>query len=143
MVKEIIVDFDGTLTNEKYGEGPGDVSKFTPKKGVDVLRKYEVSPVIVTGRSQDLRGVSEEWLVKYNIPFKLLVMMPDYEVFEWQRYLDYKVGVHRQFDVRFSLDDKKSVVTVLRNADIEAFLVTDNFADSFIEAWMRTDVNDN
>jgi len=148
---DIIVDYDGTLTNESFGDilekeeiSVNDhtkikdfVSKFTPKKGVDILERLEVEPVIITGRQEALRDVSTVWLHANGVPFKEMIMMPNGsygDTFDWNTYVEYKIAAHRQYDVQFSLDDNESLVTILNKVGIRAFLVEDDFAEAFRKA---------
>jgi hypothetical protein len=152
MVKDIILDLDGTLSNESIGDFIEDtglasddyekmksaIAEFTPKHGVDILSRGGFEPIIVTGRHESLRAVTEVWLHSYNIPFKELIMMPDGSYgnkFDWDKYVDYKVKTHAQYDVWFTLDDNKGIVTVLQNHGYNAYLVGDDFGEVFMEAW--------
>jgi len=145
------IDFDGTLTNECMGKiidekgiGPEDyerlkdeVSSFTPKKGVEVLKKYNLQPIIITGRQESLRDISELWLFNNKIPYKELVMIPDGYYngkFDFNKYADFKIEEHLKRDIKFSLDDNKSIVTILRQHDIPTFLVEDDFEKALITA---------
>ncbi len=143
-----VVDFDGTLTNECMGKiieekniGPEDydrlikeVSTFTPKKGVEVLARYNLQPIIITGRAESLRSISETWLSNNKIPYKKLIMMSDgiYNgVFNFNKYADFKIEEHLKVNPRFSLDDSKSIITILKQYDIPTFLVEDDFEKAF------------
>ncbi len=154
-MKEIIVDFDGTLTNESFGDIAGKtninindhtkikdiISKFTPKKGVDILKKFGIKPVVITGRQEALRDASTVWLYANDIPFKEMIMMPtgSYEdTFDWNTYVEYKIAAHRQYDIRFSLEDIKSLVTILNEVGIPTYLVEDDFGAVFEKAWEET-----
>jgi hypothetical protein len=152
---EIIIDMDGTLSNETIGDiidsrdlAADDyepvreaLAQFTPRKGVDIINSYGVKPIIITGRQESLRAATEVWLHSYKIPFKKLIMIPDGyygNKFDWNKYVDYKVKAHQQYDVRFSIDDSEGVVTVLKKHGIPAFLVGDDFEETFMEAWNET-----
>ncbi len=156
MTADIIIDFDGTLANESFGDivrkdgiPASDhtrikdiVSKFTPKKGVDILKELRIEPIIITGRQEALRDVSTVWLHSNGIPFQEMVMMPNNsygDTFDWNTYVEYKIAAHRQYDVRFSLDDNKSLVTILNKVGIPTYLVEDDFAETFKKAWVETE----
>ncbi len=150
-MKEIILDLDGTLSNESFGdladishpdEIKVEVSKFTPKKGVDILKNAGIKPIIITGRQEYLRDVTTVWLHSYGIPVKKLVMAPDRsygDEFSWEKYLNYKVKAHEQYDVRFSIDNNAGLITVLKKHGIAAYLVGDDFEQTFIKAWQETE----
>lgn len=143
-------DMDGTLTNQNIGDyinaGVTDkeylkdiASKFTPKKGVDILTKTGLAPIIITGRKEDLRDVTVKWLRSHNIPFSELIMMPDSTAkFSWSKYLNFKIVEHKKHNVRFALDDKLSVINSLKSVGIPAFQVKDNFASALIRAIVST-----
>ena len=142
-------DLDGTLTNQNIGDymktnpvrDKERIKKialgFTPKKGIDILSKMKLSPVIITGRAEFMRGVTEQWLRMYNIPFRELVMMPD-GVFDWNKYINYKIIEHKKRPVKFALEDKQSVATILKGVGIPTFLVTDDFEKTLLKAIEET-----
>jgi hypothetical protein len=72
--------------------------------------------VIVTGRSEDYRKVTEEWLKKHNVHCDRLLMRakddrrPDTEV----KLEIYETKIKPTFDVWFAVDDRKSVVDMWR-----------------------------
>jgi len=153
--KTIIIDFDETLTNESFAKSlrkegmdindhdkvKDVVSKFTPKKGVEILKLNEIDPVIVTGRQEALRDVSTIWLYTHDIPFKELIMIPNGyygKEFDWDKYVKYKIWAHKRYDVRFSIDDNEKLVTILKDRGVPIFLVGDDFAKTFREAWEAT-----
>jgi len=102
MVKEnIIFDFDGTLQSNVFSElsyGEYLTIPFEEKVGrIKNSGYYESAKIImnelkgkyniyiVTGRSEDLREVSEEWLNKYNFIYDELIMIPE----EWKTIDEY------------------------------------------------------
>jgi len=144
----IMIDFDGTLTVENIGDiidekglkwndyasMKDEISKFTPKKGIDILKKYNIKPVITTGRQEPLRDVSELWLFNNNVSYSELVMISPTaytDKFDWDKYVDFKVEEHLKRDVDFSLDDNKRLVSILRQHDIPAFVVENDFEETF------------
>lgn len=152
---EIILDLDGTLSNESIGDvidnnnlGPEEydrmiphILKFTPKRGVTLLKEAGINPIIITGRQEGLREATEAWLKKYDILYKKLVMVPNGYyggVFDWNKYVEYKIKAHKKFNVEFSIDDHESLVTILREYGVPAFHVRDNFAKAFVNAWLET-----
>lgn len=142
-------DMDGTLTNQNIGDYIGDdplanlkfqkktALGFTPKKGVDVLSGMGLKPIIITGRHEVMRGVTEQWLRMHNIPYSELVMMR-FKKFDWNEYINYKIIEHRKRLIRFALEDKQSIVTILNSVGVPTFKVTDNFEETLMEAMEKT-----
>lgn len=152
----IVIDYDGTLTNESIGDlvdelglGSSDykkmnelIEKFTPKKGVGIIEAASISPMIVTGRQESLRKASENWLREHQIPFEDMIMVPDGYyggAFDWNLYVQFKISAIKGQSPRFVLDDSKSLVTILNNHNIPAFHVGEDFEQAFIEAWEMTE----
>jgi hypothetical protein len=142
------IDFDGTLTVESIGDiidlkkikrddytqMKNEIASFTPKRGIEVLAKYNLRPIIITGRFESLRDVSELWLYNNKVPYSELIMTPDNYFkgeFDWGKYIEFKVEEHLKIMPRFSLDDNKGVITALKQYDIPAFLVEDDFEKIF------------
>jgi hypothetical protein len=146
-----VCDFDGTLTvqsigdiiDEKniewndYARMKDEMVSFTPKKGIGILAEFNLKPLIITGRQESLRDVSELWLFNNKVPYTKLIMVPDGYYggkFNFNKYVDFKVEEHLKVNPRFSIDDNKRIVTVLKQYDIPAFLVEDNFEETLILA---------
>lgn len=142
-------DLDGTLTNQTIGDYIGDdpfanlkrVKKialgFSPKKGVDVLSRMNLKPVIITGRHEVMRDVTEQWLRMYNVPHLELVMM-SFKKFDWNEYVKFKIIEHKKRPIKFALEDKQSLVTILNGVGIPTFKVTDDFEKTLSEAMEKT-----
>ncbi len=143
--KMFATDLDGTLTNQNIGDYIGDdplanlkqVRKialgFTPKKGVDVLSRMGLKPIIITGRHEVMRDVTERWLRMYNVPYSELVMM-SFKKFDWNEYIKFKIIEHKKRPIKFALEDKQSIVTILNGVGIPTFLVTDDFEKTLMKA---------
>jgi len=139
------VDLDGTLTDQNIGDYISDdpladlkrvkqiALGFTPKKGVDVLSRLNLRPIIITGRHEVLRGVTEQWLRMYNIPYSELVMTT-FKTFNWNAYFNYKIIEHKKRPVKFALEDNESVATILKSVGVPTFLVTDDFEKTLLKA---------
>jgi len=151
MNKDIIFacDCDGTITNQSIGDYVGDdplanlkqvkqiALGFTPKKGVDVLSRLNLRPIIITGRHEVLRNMTEQWLRMYNIPYSELVMMT-FKKFDRNEYIKFKIIEHKRRPIKFALEDKASLVTIMNGTGIPTFQVTDDFEKTLLEAMEKT-----
>ncbi len=146
-MKDVInigVDIDGTLTDEKIDLdmlylSPRDVERkmlsLGPKDGIDVLFDTDHNIYPVTGRQERYRGVTEDWLDTYGIPYIDLTMFPDnfyvkngYDV---PRYVCLKLDIHIRKNLQMSLDDNEDVVIAFNKAGIPTCKVDNNFRDAF------------
>lgn len=90
-MKTVIFDIDGTLADVTHRrhfitDGKKNWTQFNARMGDDVVnsavvelyhtlwesRKYDI--IIVTGRSEEFRKVTEQWLTWNHIPFNRLMM---------------------------------------------------------------------
>lgn len=143
-------DLDGTITNQNIGDYIGDDPRadlkrvkqmalgFTPKKGVDVLSRLNLRPIIITGRHEILRGVTEQWLKMYSIPYSELVMRI-FKKFNWDAYVNFKIIEHKKRPIKFALEDKPVMASVLNGVGIPTYLVTDDFEKTLLEAMEKYD----
>ena len=146
---QFATDFDGTITNQNIGDYIGDdpfadlkrvkqiTLGFTPKKGVDVLSRLNLRPIIITGRHEVLRNMTEQWLRMYNIPYSELVMMT-FKKFDRNEYIKFKIIEHKRRPIKFALEDKASLVTIMNGTGIPTFQVTDDFEKTLLEAMEKT-----
>lgn len=136
-MKTVIFDIDGTLANithrRAYVSKPkADWEAFnalmqhdTPNHAVVSLyktlwtsREYEM--VLITGRTDNYREVTETWLMEHDIPFTLLQMRrhldfrPDHLIKEEMLHLLLSEG--RQ--ILFVVDDRQQVVDMWRRNGI-------------------------
>ena len=142
------IDVDGTLTREivgrnilglGYSEAAKAMLSCSPKNGIDILLdntlqgNYNI--YIITGRQEAYRCATVEWLNMYGIPYEELVMFPNgfYATngYSIPKYVDLKLEIHIQKDIRLALDDKEEVINALNNSGIFACQVTDNFKEAF------------
>lgn len=143
------IDVDGTLTKEVVGReilelGSSEVEKAmlgcTPQNGIDILfdgtllgDDYNI--YIITGRQEEYRYVTAEWLNMYGVPYDELIMFPNgfYKLngYSIPKYIDMKIDIHIQKNIHCSLDDNGRVINALNNHGIYACQVTDNFKDAF------------
>lgn len=88
-----IFDIDGTLSNAEHrlhflNQTPPDWEAFYNAAGGD-LPNFEVITVarslinagqrvlLVSGRTESIRGITEQWLSKYRVPYEILYMRKD------------------------------------------------------------------
>ena len=142
------IDVDGTLTREIVGrailelghsEAEKAILNCSPKKGIDILfddrlsEKYNI--YVITGRQEEFRSATAEWLDTYGIPYDKLIMFPDgfYTAngFSILKYVDLKLDIHIKKDIRLALDDKEEVIKVFNDSGICACKVEEDFREAF------------
>lgn len=129
--KAIIIDLDGTLADirirlKHLQGGKKDWKSFNKTIETDDLHEWcreimvrfhhDHKLIIVSGRVDDLKQETEEWLSRYNVPYDYLFMRksndfrPDnvikLEIFEKE--------IRDKFSVLFVLDDRQKVVDMWR-----------------------------
>ena len=136
MKKTIIFDLDGTIADishrRVYLEGNSDWSKFNAEIGNDIpnapivelylslwgMNKYNI--IIVTGRSEEYRPITEHWLTWNEIPFMRLIMRKRKDnrsdCIIKQEILN--LIISEGADILFSVDDRSQVVDMWRNNGI-------------------------
>jgi len=137
------IDVDGTLTNERLGEEimvltPDQIkkryAKCTLKKGAEILFDREFNIWVITGRREEYRESTTDWLDMYGIPYKELVMVSNnfyaggYSV---EKYVGFKVDSHIQRNIRYALDDNIYVIDALNKNGIFAHRVDGDFREAF------------
>lgn len=147
--KAIIVDLDGTLcdiTHRRHYvlEKPKNWKAFfagirgdkVTKAVEDIIKSYYTlgdKVILVSGRPETYRDVTENWLKKHGIPYHWLLMRgfndkrDDTEVKEeiYDRY------IAPYFTVLFSVDDRKRVCRMWYRKGIPLFMVGDPDAEEF------------
>jgi hypothetical protein len=135
-----IFDIDGTLSDASHRlhfiqKEPKDWTGFF-SAAVDDQPIWEVITVaralhaaheivLVTGRSESIRALTRQWLIKYRVPFSLLLMRKegdhreDYvvkaELLEDSMFLGGKIGG--------AFEDRQQVVDMYREKGIKTFQV--------------------
>lgn len=144
------IDVDGTLTKEiigrdileslSYHEVEKAMLDCTPQNGIDILFDDTLlgnncNIYIITGRQEEYRCVTAEWLNVYGVPYDELIMFPNgfYKLngYSIPKYIDLKIDIHIQKNIHYSLDDNDRVITALNEHGIFACQVTDNFKEAF------------
>jgi len=136
-MKTIIFDIDGTLANidkrrKVLEEDPQNWAGFFENMGNDpvnipiadlyrtLYNSNSYNCIIISGRSEKYRPITERWLIWNELPFaKLLLRMegdtrPDHEIKQEALQSLIKSGA----DVSFVVDDRRSVVDMWRRNGI-------------------------
>ncbi len=136
-IKTILFDLDGTLADinhrRKFLEGSNpDWKSFNQLMGDDVpntpivslyktlcsSEQYEV--IILTGRNEESRAVTEQWFAWNEIPFKRLIMRPDND-FRADHIIKEEMLqslISEGKEVLFVVDDRQQVVDMWRRNGI-------------------------
>lgn len=140
----IIVDIDSTLSDNQHRQHFIDPAR--PHKDwksfyesmtedtvnsivADYVRYVHSHPdarvVIVTGRPEEYRPHTEEWLAKHQIPYVALYMRPDGDYrkdTEVKREI-YEKSIHDQYFVQLVLEDRSTVVAMWRSLGLQCWQV--------------------
>lgn len=136
-MKTILFDLDGTLANIKHrrkfleGSNP-DWKSFNQHMGEDTPNfpiinlyktlwnsgQYEI--IILTGRNEKYRAVTEQWLAWNEVPFKKLIMRTDNDFrtdnLIKEEMLKYLISEGKE--ILFAIDDRQQVVDMWRRNGI-------------------------
>ena len=125
--KAIIVDIDGTLAH-MTNRGPYDTSKYADDAIDPVIRElvnylaHDYIILVTSGRSENFRKVTSDWLDKHHVQFDRLIMRPaddpngrDDIV---KNYL-YETRIKGFYNVVLSIDDRDRVVDMWRAKGIK------------------------
>lgn len=131
-MKAIIVDLDGTLADIrirlKHLEGNRkDWKGFNKTIETDEIHHWcreiiirfasDHYIIIVSGRTDELRDQTLEWLTKYQVPFHFLFMRKSFDMRPDQMIKEeiYRQKIKDQYSVLFVLDDRQKVVDMWRS----------------------------
>jgi predicted secreted acid phosphatase len=130
----IIVDIDGTIADCSHRaihvnnlEGRKNWSAFNSRMHLDepkhrvlaivqAMADKGVAVILLTGRFNEFKSVTLDWLGKHGVPFNTLIMRPDKD-FRSDHVIKeelYEKCIQPFFDVVFVLDDRDSVVEMWR-----------------------------
>jgi hypothetical protein len=119
----VMVDIDGTLAM-RGDRGPfnfescsDDLPLAPVVKVVTALLRLDWKIVIVSGREEKFRDVTEEWLDRHLEAYHALCMRSngDFRSDEIVKFEIFESYVRNTFDVQFVLDDRNRVVNMWRN----------------------------
>lgn len=129
--KALIIDLDGTLADirvrlKHLEGGKKDWKSFNKSIETDELHEWcreiierfaiDHQIIIVSGRTDELKTQTKEWLKKYNVTYHHLFMRkghdyrPDNEI----KLEIYEEHIRDRFSVSFVLDDRQKVVDMWR-----------------------------
>jgi len=133
MKKAIIVDIDGTLADVEHRvhhvrQEPKNWRAFNQAMELDILNPWcrdlilamknqSTDVLLVTGRDEDYRSKTEQWLKKNDVPFDHLWMRQasDYRGDDVIKNEIYNVEIKPKYQVLFVVDDRQSVVKMWRS----------------------------
>jgi len=115
----VIVDIDRTLCNiTENGRSPYDWDRVAEDEPIEAMcqlvrnihKKYHI--VLLTGRSEDAREGTEDWLRDNFIDYDKLLMKASgsYEKSTLTKYESYVNDIKDEYDVAFAIDDDQRVV---------------------------------
>jgi len=134
-MKIIVCDFDGTICELAFQMYENNIIPLEEK--IRVMKQVrpmlmarevflrlrlewrkEYKLVIITGRSEDCRKVSEEWLRRYNFRYDDLIMMEkSWETFE--EYIQWKLEEIRELNPVMVIDDSDKFFERLMDVILE------------------------
>lgn len=134
--KAIIVDLDGTLANcdhrlHHLQKSPKNWSGFFEELGADKLNLWcselvksmkasGYTIILMTGRSDEYKGSTIEWLTRHKIEFDLLIMRAknDFRSDTVVKRDLYQKEVAPHYRTLFCLEDRQSVVAMWREMGV-------------------------
>lgn len=134
----IIVDIDGTLAHIADGRSPYDASRAMNDSLDDavslitaMMYNHDYKVIILTGRGEEHREVTEQWLEANNVDYDELYTRMDYDVDENGKKLEdsivkerlFRTHVEPRFNVKFVLDDRNRVVDMWRRIGLKCLQV--------------------
>lgn len=142
MIRAVIFDIDGTLADcehrRHFVEGEKkNWDAFWRTMHMDQL-KLNVATVarhfarlsdllLVTGRPETYRAVTEAWLTEHQIPFRALFMRVDgdrrHDITVKKEI--YQQRIERRYDVHLVVDDRATVVRMWRELGLETWQVAE------------------
>ncbi len=134
----IIVDIDGTLAHISDGRDPYDITRVCNDSLDDAVASivamayangYRV--IIITGRSEKYKEVTEEWLEDNGVPYDEIYTRSDSQIDEKGNQLDdaivkeelFREYVEPRFNTKFVLDDRNRVVDMWRRIGLKCLQV--------------------
>lgn len=143
--KSILIDIDGTLSNCSHREPYLKLEKPLNRKFFDVNEmekdtlnewckniidqfKSNYAIILLTGRQEKARKITENWLKKYDISYDLLIMKRDDDFRKGNIYKEdvYNNVLSKEFEILFAIDDNDDVVKLWRSLGITCLQCASN-----------------
>jgi predicted kinase len=136
----IIVDIDGTLAHISDGRSPYDASRAMNDSLDDAVSvitamcyNHGYRVIILTGRDEEHREITEEWLKANGVEYDELYTRLDSDVDENGKKLEdsivkerlFRTHVEPRFNVKFVLDDRNRVVNMWRRIGLKCLQVAE------------------
>lgn len=130
----ILCDIDGTLAHMNGRRGPFEWHKVdrddVDEILADRLKKHHLNKekvILVTGRDESCRELTEYWLNYYNIPYYDLLMRKkdDFRKDSIIKQEIFEIQIKNQYNVLFVYDDRDQVVKMWRELGIKVFQVNE------------------
>jgi len=137
----IIVDIDGTLSDpthrRHFMEGKKDWKSFYDNMALDTPNQWchylvgkfvcDNAIILVSGRPDDYRKTTEEWLSKFGIPKTELFMRKsgDFREDYIIKKEIYNSNIEPFYDIFFCVDDRKQVVDMWRSLGLTCLQCAD------------------
>lgn len=128
----ILVDIDGTIASHEGIRSPYDPSRYqydVPREDVvkfvqDQHYKLGKQIVFCSGRHQDYREVTEEWIYKHvKVPFTLVMRENKTRDDSVEKYLLFDKYIRPYWNPEFVLDDRDRVVKMWRGIGLPCYQV--------------------
>ena len=130
----IIVDIDGTLSHSGGIRTPFEYHKVINDDIDEIVRDILITysnflyPIIVvSGREDHCKEMTEEWLKKHRVPYDLIYMRKtgDFRKDAIVKKEIYETYIKPKYDVLFCLDDRNQVVDMWRENGVKCLQVQD------------------
>ena len=130
----IIVDIDGTLSHSGGIRTPFEYHKVINDDIDEIIRDILITysnflyPIIVvSGREDNCKEMTEEWLKKHRVPYDLIYMRKtgDFRKDAIVKKEIYENYIKPKYDVLFCLDDRNQVVDMWRENGVKCLQVQD------------------
>lgn len=118
----VICDIDGTLAHKQPAASwyERDYMEDTSDPAViymlSLIASNQTNIIIVSGRDEQYRSITQEWLARERVPYDKLFMRPDSD--KGPDYITkkniYKEHIQGKYEVLFVIDDRPSVIRMWR-----------------------------
>lgn len=136
----VVFDIDGVLSDschrhylipdwdEFYKLIPGDTPCYPMIKLLNMFywdMEYDV--ILLTSRPESVRRISEDWLFKYEVPFKRLLMRPDDLEDGPQWKLEQIKNLRKKYIIHWIFDDAPKNIELLKSNNFPIIAVLSGY----------------